>query len=153
MLSIEEVIKTKPYKDPHMRAFVNTVYTGSWLVGNFNRQLKPYGISEPQYNVLRILKGQNGNAINLLNIQERMLQRMSNVSRLIDKLFEKGYVVRVECKENRRRVDISITPKGLQLLDELEDIINMSLKKMYTNLTKDEAQQLSELLDKFRNED
>lgn len=152
MPTIEELIKTKPYKDPHQRAFINIIYTGSWLVSKFNQLMKPYGITEPQYNVLRILKGQNGKAMNLYEIQERMVQRMSNVSRLIDKLLEKEYVIRVERKENRRMVDISITEKGLKLIDDLEAPIQKTFKKFNDNLKKEEARQLAEWLDKLRNE-
>lgn len=152
MPTIEELIKTKPYKDPHQRAFINIIYTGSWLVGKLNQVMKPYGITEPQYNVLRILKGQHGNAINLFEIQSRMVQPMSNVSRLIDKLLNKGFVSRTERKENRRMVDISITDKGLQLIDDLEEPIQKTFKKINDNLKKEEARQLAEWLDQLRNE-
>lgn len=152
MPTIEELIKTKPYKDPSQRAFVNIIYTGSWLVSRFNQVLKPYGISEPQYNVLRILKGQNGKCMPLYEIQDRMVQRMSNVSRLIDKLLEKGYVLRSERKDNRRMVDIQITDKGLKLIDELDAPIEKAFKQINENLKKEEARQLSEWLDKLRDE-
>lgn len=152
MPTIEELIKTKPYKDPYQRAFINIIYTGSWLVSKLNQLMKPYGITEPQYNVLRILKGQHGKAMNLYEIQERMVQRMSNVSRLIDKLLEKGYVLRTERKENRRMVDISITEKGLKLIDDLEAPIQKTFKQFNDNLKKEEARQLAEWLDKLRNE-
>jgi DNA-binding MarR family transcriptional regulator len=152
MPTIEELIKTKPYKDPHQRAFVNIIYTGSWLVSRFNQMLKPYGITEPQYNVLRILKGQHGKAVNLFEIQERMVQRMSNVSRLIDKLLEKGYVSRTERKENRRMVDIAITNAGLKLIDDLEAPIEETFRKINSNLDNEEARLLSEWLDKLREE-
>ena len=152
MPTIEELIKTKPYKDPHQRAFVNIIYTGSWLVSRFNQMLKPYGITEPQYNVLRILKGQHGKAVNLFEIQERMVQRMSNVSRLIDKLLEKGYVSRTERKENRRMVDIAITNAGLKLIDDLEAPIEETFRKINSNLDNEEARLLSEWLDRLREE-
>lgn len=152
MPTIEELIKTKPYKDPHQRAFVNIIYTGSWLIAKFNQMLKPYGITEPQYNVLRILKGQHGKAVNLFEIQERMIQRMSNVSRLIDKLLEKGYVSRCERKENRRMVDIAITNTGLKLIDDLEKPIEETFRKINSNLTDEEARLMAEWLDKLRDE-
>jgi DNA-binding MarR family transcriptional regulator len=152
MPTIEELIKTKPYKDPHQRAFINIIYTGSWLVARTNQLMKPFGITEPQYNVLRILKGQNGKCIPLFEIQERMVQRMSNVSRLIDKLLEKGLVVRSERKDNRRMVDIAITNAGLKLIDDLEAPLEEAFRKMNSNLTKEEARLLAEWLDKLRDE-
>lgn len=152
MPTIEELIKTKPIKDPHDRAILNIMYTGSWLVNKVTQALKPYDITEPQYNVLRILRGQHGNSMNLYEIQERMIQRMSNVSRLIDKLLDKKLVTRTECKDNRRRVDIAITQGGLDLLDELEPGLNVIFKGFANNLKKENAQLLGEWLDELRNE-
>ncbi len=150
MPTIEELIKTKPIKDPHQRALLNIMYTGSWIQNKVTQVLKPYGVTEPQYNVLRILRGQNGAAMNLFEIQERMIQRMSNVSRLIDKLLDKGFVIRTERKENRRMVDISITEKGLQLLEEVEAPIQKAFKQINDNLKKEDARLLGEWLDKLR---
>ncbi|MBS1774333.1 MAG: MarR family transcriptional regulator [Bacteroidetes bacterium] len=150
MQTLEELIKTKPIKDPHQRALLNIVYTGSWLINKMNQALKPFDLTEPQYNVLRILRGQNGSCMNLFEIQNRMVQRMSNVSRLIDKLLEKGLVERNECKSNRRMVEIQITQKGLTLLEDIEPDLQKMIKKSFDNLTKEEAKLVSELLDKFR---
>jgi DNA-binding MarR family transcriptional regulator len=126
---------------------LNIIYTGSWLVNNVNQTLKPFGITEPQYNVLRILRGQNGEAMNLFEIQSRMLQRMSNVSRLIDKLLDKGLVERKECKENRRMVDISITQAGLSLLEAVEIPMAAHMGKMALKIKKEHAAQMAEWLD------
>ena len=114
--------------------------------------LKPFEITEPQYNVLRILRGQNGEAMNLYEIQSRMIQKMSNVSRLIDKLVAKKLVTRKECKENRRRVDIAITQKGLVLLDSIDPATEPFFNQLMENLTTEEARLLGEWLDKMRNE-
>ncbi|OSZ78925.1 hypothetical protein CAP35_11950 [Chitinophagaceae bacterium IBVUCB1] len=147
MPTIEELIKTKPITDPYARAMLNIIYTGSWLVNNVNQTLKPHGITEPQYNVLRILRGQNGEAMNLFEIQNRMLQRMSNVSRLIDKLLDKGLVERKECEENRRMVDIRITQAGLSLLETVEVPLAAHMNNMSTKLKKEHAAQLAQWLD------
>lgn len=147
---LEEVIKTKPIKDPYQRAFLNIIYTGNWLVSKVNQLLKPYDLTEPQYNVLRILRGQHGNAMSLFEIQDRMIQKMSNVSRLIDKLLDKGLVVRKECEINRRKVDILITQKGLDMLVELEPEIDKAFAAVSTNLNKEQAQLLAEMLDTMR---
>ena len=148
MPTIEELIKTKPIQDSYARAVLNIIYTGGWIVNSVNHSLKPLGITEPQYNVLRILRGQNGAAMNLFEIQNRMLQRMSNVSRLIDKLVEKAYVERTECKENRRMVDIRITEKGLTLLNDAEASVQQNLNDVIASkLTREQAAQLAEWLD------
>ncbi len=152
MPTVEEHLITKPIKDPYVRAFLNVMFTGVWLQQKMGQLLKPFDITEPQYNVLRILRGQHGEAMNLYEIQDRMIQKMSNVSRLIDKLVAKKLVTRKECKENRRRVDIAITQKGLDLLDSLDPYIEPFFKVLNQNITKDEARQIGELLDKMRNE-
>lgn len=148
MPTIEELIKTKPIQDSYARAVLNIIFTGSWIVSNANQSLKPFGITEPQYNVLRILRGQNGEAMNLFEIQNRMLQRMSNVSRLIDKLVDKGFVERTECKENRRMVDIRITQQGLTLLTDAEATMQKNMEDtIASKLTKEQAAQLADWLD------
>lgn len=153
MPTIEELIKTKPIQDPYARAVLNIIYTGSWIVSNANHALKPLGITEPQYNVLRILRGQHGAAMNLFEIQNRMLQRMSNVSRLIDKLVEKAYVERTECKENRRMVDICITEKGLSLLNDAETSMQENMNNIIASkLTPEQAAQLAQWLDAMHSE-
>lgn len=152
MPTVEELIKTKPIKDPYHRAFLNVMYTGVWLQHAMGHILKPHDITEPQYNVLRILRGQHGEAMNLYEIQDRMIQKMSNVSRLIDKLVAKKLVTRKESKENRRRVDIAITQKGLDLLETIQPTIEPFFKKMEKNISKEDAALLGNLLDDMRNE-
>lgn len=152
MPTIEELIKTKPIKDYHSRAALNIMFTGNWMQNMMNQTLKPYDLTEQQYNVLRILRGQKGETMNLYEIQDRMIQKMSNVSRLIDKLLDKGLVERKECKENRRRVDIYITPKGLQTLDDIEPAVREVFRVLNNNMSKEDAKLLAELLDKIRGE-
>lgn len=152
MPTLEDHLITKPIKDPYSRLFLNVMFTGVWLQQAVGQVLKPFDITEPQYNVLRILRGQHGASMNLYEIQNRMIQKMSNVSRLIDKLVAKKLVTRKESKENRRRVDITITQKGLDLLDELEPHILPIFKKISSNLTKEQAKQMGDWLDIMRNE-
>ncbi len=152
MPTVEEHLITKPIKDPHLRAFLNIMFTGVWLQQKMGQLLKPFDITEPQYNVLRILRGQQGEAMNLYEIQNRMIQKMSNVSRLIDKLVAKKLVTRKECRENRRRVDIAITQKGLDLLDSVDPYAEPFFKILNQNISKEEARQIGELLDKMRDE-
>jgi DNA-binding MarR family transcriptional regulator len=133
-----------------MRAFLNLMVTGAWLQGRMNSMLKPYGITEPQYNVLRILRGQHGAAMNLYEIGDRMVYPTSNVSRIVDKLLTKEYVVRQTCEGNRRRVDISITDAGLGLLDDLQPVFDESFQEFVSKLSVTEAIRLSEALEALR---
>lgn len=149
MGKIEDAIQQKEFKDPFNKAVVNLLYTQSFLVTAQNALFKPHGISPEQYNVLRILRGQNGKPTTVSSIQERMLNKMSNASRLVEKLKIKGLVERNECPADRRQVDILITDKGLRLLEVLEKKVEAS-NTMMINLSEAEAIQLNDLLDKLR---
>lgn len=152
MSTIEELLKTKPFTDPYQKAFLNVMYTGVWLQHKVSQSLKPHDLTEPQFNVLRILRGQNGCSMNLYEIQNRMIQKMSNVSRLIDKLLAKGLVERVECKDNRRRVDISITKAGLEMLLHIEPDIQKLYDELKSNISSEQAQAINDVLDEMRND-
>lgn len=114
---------------------------------------KPYDISMQQFNVLRILRGQKGNPANLSDIQERMISKMSNTTRLVDKLIAKGLTSRVTCPNNRRKVNITITKKGLALLDVIDPILDKHEKEMTDALTKEEKIKLTSLLLKMKRND
>ena len=150
MPTIDELLKMNTANDLYKRIIVNVVYSGNWVVTSMNEILKPFDITEPQFNVLRILLGQHGKSMNLYEIQSRMVQKMSNVSRLIDKLLEKGLVSRSECPANRRRVDIIITDKGHEMLAKVDPLFLSLSDKIAQNLTAQEAGQLATLLDKMR---
>ncbi|MBN3521747.1 MarR family transcriptional regulator [Algoriphagus lutimaris] len=149
MVKIEEAIQQKEFKDPFNKAVVNLLYTHSYLVTSQNALFKPYGISPEQYNVLRILRGQNGVPTTVSSIQERMLNKMSNASRLVEKLKVKGLVKRSECPNDRRQVDVLITEKGLELLAELQIRVEKG-NIDFVHLNLDEVDKLNELLDKLR---
>ncbi|EAZ81222.1 MarR family winged helix-turn-helix transcriptional regulator [Algoriphagus machipongonensis] len=149
MAKIEDEIQQKVFKDPYNKAVVNLLYTHSYLVTCQNGLFKPYGISPEQYNVLRILRGQNGVPTTVSSIQDRMLNKMSNASRLIEKLKLKGYVRRTECPNDRRQVDVLITEEGLKILAELQTKVEEGNWK-FVNLDKEEVNQLNDLLDKLR---
>lgn len=148
-MRIEEAIKQKEFKDPHNKVVVNLLYTSSYIVSNQSSLFKPLGLSPEQYNVLRILRGQNGKPITVSSIQERMLNKMSNASRLVEKLKQKDFVIREECPSDRRQVDIMITEKGLAILKELESAV-YEFNKQLVNLSEEETIQLNGLLDKMR---
>lgn len=149
MGKIEEAIKQSEFKDSYNKVVVNLLYTHSYLVSFQTAVLKPLDLSPEQYNVLRILRGQHGKPVTIAAIQERMLNSMSNASRLVDKLKAKKLVKREECPLNRRKVDVVISAKGMALLDELEpQITNMNKKAIH--LEDQEIALLNELLDKLR---
>ena len=149
MGKIEEAIKQAEFKDSYNKAVVNLLYTHSYLVSFQSAVLKPQDLSPEQYNVLRILRGQQGKPVTIAAIQDRMLNTMSNASRLVDKLQAKELVKRDECPENRRKVDVLITEKGLRLLEFLEPQI-AALNKKVIHLEEAELIQLNGLLDKLR---
>ena len=148
-MRIEEAIKQKEFKDPYNKTVVNLLYTNSYIVSNQSSLFKPLGLSPEQYNVLRILRGQNGKPITVSSIQERMLNKMSNASRLVEKLKQKELVIREECPSDRRQVDILITEKGLGVLKDLESAV-YGFNRQLVNLTEEETIQLNALLDKLR---
>lgn len=149
-MKIEEAIKQKKFKSEYQKLYINIIYTANWLNNESIKTLKPYGISPQQYNVLRILNGQYPNAISVNNIIDRMLDKNSNASRLVDKLKQKELVEREICSNDRRQVDIKITEKGIQLLDEIAEKMD-SFINIRSSLTENEAAITNEILDKLRN--
>ncbi|HWK06045.1 MAG TPA: MarR family transcriptional regulator [Puia sp.] len=135
---------------PYKRALISLLYTGYQVSDRLNEQLKPFGLSEQQLNVLHIIKKQNEQPCNLCNIQEQMMHKMSNATRLVEKLRLKGLVTRDVCEDNRRRVEICITEKGLALMDAIEKKLNKYHFELGTKLTDKEYTQLADLLDKMR---
>jgi DNA-binding MarR family transcriptional regulator len=149
MGTIEEAIKQKSFKDPYNKLVVNLLYTNSYIVNSQQVLFKPHGMSPEQYNVLRILRGQNGVPTTVSSIQDRMLNKMSNASRLVEKLKLKGLLKREECPNDRRQVDILITESGLNLLNEVQLEVEMA-NKQFVNLDLAEVTLLNDLLDKMR---
>ena len=148
-MKIEEEIKQKTFKSAHQKAYINTIYTANWLQLRQSANFKPYGITLPQYNVLRILRGQYPTPATVNLLIERMLDKTSNASRIVDKLEAKELVTRKQCPADRRTVDILITDKGLKLLQEMDEVEGGELVGV-RNLSAEEAEQLSLLLDKVR---
>jgi len=150
-MSIETDIKqSAPFKSSYQRVIVNLIYTTNWLADNQTRLLKPFKLTIQQYNVLRILRGQFPNPIKVSDITERMLDKMSNASRLVDKLVLKKLVLRTECPSDRRAVDVVITEKGLELLKQLDALQGEWDALLHDKLSVDEATALSHLLDQLR---
>ena len=132
------------------QAVMNIMYTHSIIAENIYEVMKASDISPEQYNVLRILRGQKGKPANMGVIQERMIAKTSNTTRLVDKLLLKGFVERKICPGNRRKMEISITEKGLELLHDLDPKVDENEMKFANNLNHKEQEQLIELLEKYR---
>lgn len=148
-MKLEDEIKQKKFGSEFHKANVNLLFTSAWLNTQHTKFFKPYGLSTQQFNILRILRGQNGQVVPLKLLTERMIDKMSNTSRLVEKLFQKKLVERSICADNRRQIDIKLTEKGLNLVNEISD----ELEKKYKNkqhITVDEAKELNRLLDKMR---
>jgi len=149
-MKIEEVIKTNSNLEDSKKIILNIFYTQNVIGDKFNEIVKPYDLSNEQYNVLRILRGQKGCPANMYIIQERMLSKNSNTTRLIDKLLLKNFVTREVCPENRRKIEVLITEKGLELLEILDPKITEYEDLFAANLSSSEKEQLITLLEKYR---
>ena len=149
-MRIEEITKSNVKMDDSKRIVLNILYTNNIIGDKFLDILKPFDLSGEQYNVLRIVRGQKGNPANMCLIQERMITKNSNTTRLIDKLLLKELVTRNVCPENRRKIEIEITKKGLDVLQELDPKVKEHEENFATNLSAKEVQQLITLLEKYR---
>jgi len=149
-MKIEEVIKSTVTMDDAKKVILNIMYTQNVISDKFAEIMKPYDLSSEQYNVLRILRGQKGSPANMCIIQERMLAKNSNTTRLIDKLLLKDFVTREVCPENRRKIEVMITQKGLNILNELDPFVLEHEQFFAKNLTQTELEQLNTLLEKYR---
>ena len=149
-MKFEEAIKSIHTLAISTKTVVNMMYTSRIMEEAIVAVLKQYGLSTPQYNVLRILRGQHGNAANLSTLQERMIDKNSNTTRLVDKLIDKGWVKRNVCERNRRKIEIFITDDGLKILKQLDPIVEQNNKHILKNLSKNELEELNKLLDKLR---
>lgn len=149
-MKIEEEIKSTVSLSITKKVMLNLTFTRNLIADKFSEILKPYDLSGEQYNVLRILRGQKGNPLNMQDIQERMVTKNSNTTRLIDKLLLKEMVERKTCPANRRKIEIKITEKGLNTLSELDPLIENHDTIFTKNLTTEELIQLNNLLEKLR---
>jgi DNA-binding MarR family transcriptional regulator len=149
-MTIEQVIKSTQPMPIARRTVLNIMYTQTVIAELFNDITKSYDLSHEQYNVLRILRGQKGTPANMSTIQERMIAKSSNTTRLIDKLLAKELVTREVCPANRRKMEILITAKGLALLAELDPKVNAHENHFSNNLSQLEMDTLNTLLEKFR---
>jgi DNA-binding MarR family transcriptional regulator len=148
-MNVEEILKTEKKIPLESRSVIHVLLINRKIGEKITAVLKPFGVSPQQFNVLRIVRGQQGNPANLSDLNDRMITKMSNTTRLVDKLLHKGYLNRVVCPSNRRKVEITITTKGREALLEMDKMVTGMEKELVSGFTKNELEQLNELLDKF----
>ena len=148
-MRLEDEIIQEAFRNEHHRLAVNLLFTHGWLVLRYEHELRSYGITLAQYNILRILRGRSPLPATVTVLKERMLDKMSDASRLVDRLEKKALVLRSPSPEDRRRIDVSITPKGLALLAEL-GAIECRLDESLSAIDEVDARTANEILDRLR---
>ncbi len=148
-MGIEEEIKQEKWKSDYQKLGVNIIYTYFWIKEQMGNSLKPFGITMQQYNVLRILRGQFPKGITTSDIRSRMLDKMSDASRLVDRLEKRKLVTKEINKEDRRLVIVTISDEGLKILEE-SDKLNFSFEKFAEQIKPEEALMLNNCLNKLR---
>jgi len=150
-VKLAEEIKQEKFKSEHHKLMINLLFTSSWLQRMQLSLLRPYDLTPPQYNILRILRGAKGELLNLGEITSRMIDRSSNTSRLIDKLVIKKWVSRKTCPDDRRQSEICITKEGLKVLEQLDKPID-SITEQFHFLSVKETKEVNQFLDQLRNQ-
>ncbi len=148
-MGIEQAIQQPKFTSEYHKLAVNIIYTSSWLSLTHQHVLKPYNLTIQQFNILRILRGQKGQPLSVNCLIERMVDRSSNASRIVDKLQEKQLVERSVCPNDRRQVEVRITNNGLKLLSEVDEPMKNAAKAL-EGLSIKEAELINTLLDKMR---
>lgn len=151
-MSLEAQIHQQKFRNGGQKAMLNILYTYGWLLEKIKSVLQEEDITHQQYNILRILRGSAPDPLSTLQIRERMLDRMSDTSRIVDRLIGKGLVQKCVCSKDKRLVDVTITEEGQRILKKL-DAQHRRMDAIMERLTEEEAEQLSLLLDKLRGTD
>ncbi len=151
MKEVKQILDSTSNISDSKATVISIFHINSIIKDAFSEEIKPYDLSIEQYNVLRILRGQKGNPLNLQDIQKRMINKMSNTTRLVDKLIKKDFVQRTICENNRRKVEILITAQGLTVLKKLDDKITQAEEQITSGLSTAEIKQLNTLLLKLNN--
>jgi DNA-binding MarR family transcriptional regulator len=147
-MTLEKDINQYVFRSEYQKSIINLIYTFNWVNEKLNRRFEPFDITQQQFNILRILRGA-GTPLSTLQIRQRMLDRMSDTSRIVDRLVKKGMVKKSVCREDRRLVDVLLTDKGKKLLQSM-DGMNEEMESIFKSLNEAEARHLNTLLDKIR---
>ena len=148
-MTIENDIKQEKFRNEYQKAIINLIFTYNWMGEKMKFFFEQYDITSQQFNILRILRGA-GTPLSTLQIRQRMLDKMSDTSRIVDRLIKKDLVNKSISKSDKRLVDITINAKGKKLLEEM-DCKNEEMDGALKNLSETEAKKLNQLLDKIRN--
>lgn len=146
-MNVEAIIKTAATLPPQRRTIIHLLLVHNRISDAMAQALKPFGLSMQQFNVLRILRGQKGQPANMCTLNERMVTKMSNTTRLVDKLIDKGLVRRNVCPENRRKVEIFLTDEGREQLEAMSEAVTAQENTLMEDLSTDDLNRLNELLD------
>ena len=149
-MRIEQVVQSDKEFDDAKRATLNVLYTHSLMAEGLLGVMKKHDLSIEQFNVLRILRGTNGVPANMGMIQQRMIAKTSNTTRLVDKLLAKELVIRKICPDNRRKMEVSITEKGVGLLDIVDPLVDAFEWEFFSKLDETELVELTRILEKIR---
>jgi len=147
-MGIEKDIQQTNFRNEFQKMGINIIYTANWLNEKMSQILATEDITQQQYNILRILRGSEC-PLSTLKIRERMLDKMSDTSRIVDRLIVKGLVEKTACLKDKRLVDITATKKGLQLLEKL-DALNEQIDSILKGVSEKEATTMNQILDKLR---
>jgi DNA-binding MarR family transcriptional regulator len=148
-MGIEQDIQQSNFRNEFQKMGINLLFTANWLNEQISKMLSEEGVTQQQYNILRILRGST-TPLSTLKIRERMLDKMSDTSRIVDRLIAKELVVKSTCEKDKRLVDITLSPKGLSLVDHL-DQFNDRIDALLKGINESEAQMMNQILDKIRN--
>ncbi|MDA8686607.1 MarR family transcriptional regulator [Robiginitalea sp.] len=148
-MDVEQIIQTKSFHSQQQRTVIHLLLVGNRISELVGQALKPFGVSMQQFNVLRILRGQKGTPSNLNTLNERMITRMSNTTRLVDKLLERGYVSRTVCASNRRKIEIMLTSAGSDVLSKMDTVVREVEHELMQNMTEEEMKTLNLLLNQI----
>lgn len=149
-MKLEEEIQQRKFRNEFHKLQINLLFTTSWMNQLTAQVLKPYNISWQQFNILRILKGMHPEPATVKVLTSKMIDKMSNASRLVEKLRQKNYIERKECKSDRRRVDIEITLLGLEVVEKTTQELNKLMDKQMANISEADAQMVNDVLDRMR---
>lgn len=145
----EDIKQRKAFRNEYQKLAVNLLFSTSWLTETFKQVLEPYDVTMQQFNILRILRGAHPEPLTTMEIRERMLDKMSDVSRIVDRMISKNLVTKSVCPADKRLVDVNIADKGIMLLEQL-DLLEQEMDGHLAHLTTQEAKILNDLLDKMR---
>lgn len=147
-MGIEQDIQQSNFRNEFQKMGINLLFTANWLNEQISKLLAEQGVTQQQYNILRILRG-SATPLSTLKIRERMLDKMSDTSRIVDRLIAKELVVKSTCEKDKRLVDITLSTKGLNLIDQL-DQFNDRIDALLNGINESEAKLMNEILDKIR---